>query len=158
MLVNPGRITILALLLALLSSHTFAQSPSESAGILQSDGSEVRTLNIKSCNDSRLSGVQQATLHHSSAGWFWGGVGSGLVLGPIGAAAITLSARSSSPIPPEIPQDVSRQCFLEGYDSKARRLNVGRALCGGLIGTAILTAATVYSLNHMSPDLNPRIY
>ena len=74
---------------------------------------------------------------HSSAGWFLGGVGSGVLLGLIGTGIITVTAAMSNPQPRLLPADVDGSCYINGYAKKAKSKNTWSALGGGLVGTAV---------------------
>lgn len=88
-----------------------------------------------SYNDSVRAGRQDAEEMHSSAGYFLGGVGAGLLLGLIGTVIIGVSAGGSQP--DFIPENVDSRGYLSGYYKKAKSKNQGAAWGGGLLGTAV---------------------
>lgn len=90
-----------------------------------------------SCDDDRTHGRADAASTHRSGGWFWGGVGSGLLLSILGTGIITAVGASSDPQPKEVPAGYDPACYRDGYQSKAKSKNTVSALTGGLVGTAV---------------------
>ena len=79
----------------------------------------------------------------STAGWFAGGLASGVILGLIGTAVITIAANNSSVHPPASQQSVLAtkspdyvQAFTRAYRDRLKSKKKTSALTGGLIGTA----------------------
>ena len=95
------------------------------------------TFQRGTCEDDRVHGRADASSGHHSGGWFWGGVGSGLLLSLIGTGIITAVGASSDPQPKEVPAGYDPACYRDGYQSKAKSKNTISALTGGLVGTAI---------------------
>lgn len=93
-----------------------------------------------SCQESYVRGEIEANIRHSSAGWFAGGIGSGVLLGLIGTGIVTAVAYGSNPRPSYVPQEYDSACYISGYSSKAKSKNSWNAFGGGLIGTAIIVA------------------
>jgi hypothetical protein len=89
------------------------------------------------CDTSRATGRNDAGERHGRAGWFFGGLGSGLAATFIGAGAITAGAAFTDPQPKEIPPNVEEPCYRDGYRSAAKGKNVTSALFGGLIGSVV---------------------
>lgn len=98
------------------------------------------------CEESETEGRVQAKVHHSSAGWFWGGVGTGMLTLYLGTPLIMGAAAFTSPQPDSIPQNSDPKCFTEGYSRQARSQNVTSAASGGGVGMAISTAAMLVVL------------
>lgn len=78
-----------------------------------------------------------------TSGWFIGGVGSGLVLGLIGTAIITVTAHNSSSDIPASRQSLLAmkppeysQAFARAYRERVKSRKRNSALGGGLVGTA----------------------
>ena len=102
-------------------------------------------------------GRRSATLNHSGGSWFAGGIASGMLLTIVGTLAITAISSGSDANPPDMELiragDMGRDYqmgFAEGYRQEAKSTNMGSALGGGLLGTAILIAAylTIVNYNH----------
>ena len=91
------------------------------------------------CEESIINGGIDAGFKPRRIGWFAGGLGSGLTLGLIGTGAITFIASRTKPEPKTHPDEniVDIECYLYGYQEKARKKNIRLAIIGGLIGTAI---------------------
>ena len=98
------------------------------------------------CDTSRDTGRQDATTRHGSAGWFIGGVASGVLLGLIGTGAIVGASALTNPQPSTLPANTEEPCYRQGYTSKAKSKNVLSALFGGLAGTAAWLA--IYAANN----------
>jgi hypothetical protein len=82
-----------------------------------------------------------------TGGWFAGGVGSGVLLGLIGTAVITVAANNSSNNVPASQQSILAtkrpdysQAFARGYREKLKSKKRTSALTGGLLGTAAFVA------------------
>ena len=82
-----------------------------------------------------------------TGGWFAGGVGSGVVLGLIGTAVITVAANNSSNNVPASQLSILAtkrpdysQAFARGYREKLKSKKRTSALTGGLLGTAAFVA------------------
>jgi len=88
------------------------------------------------CEKVKIQGENAAATQHSSAGWFLGGVGSGVLLGLIGTGIITGASALSNPQPKLIPENVDQQCYINGYSKKGKSKNIWGAFGGGLVGTA----------------------
>ena len=101
------------------------------------------------CNESRAQGELDASMQHKTGGWFFGGVGSGMLLGLIGTGIITLAAGGSNPNPVIYPDedDVSVTCYVTGYQDKARKKSMWAAAGGGLVGTAVAVLVVVSIVN-----------
>ena len=95
------------------------------------------------CDEDRVHGRADAATGHHSGGWFWGGVGSGALLGLIGTGIITAVGASSDPQPKEVPAGYDPACYRDGYHSKAKSKNTMSALTGGLVGTAVFVVIYV---------------
>ena len=79
----------------------------------------------------------------STAGWFGGGFASGLLLGLIGTAVITITAHNSGVNVPGSQQSILAtrppdysQAFSRAYREKLKSKKRSSALVGGLLGTA----------------------
>lgn len=90
------------------------------------------------CDDADAKGAAKADADYRSSGWFLGGIGSGLLLGPIGTAIITGMGAGSNPEPRRVPDQMKEECYVHGYTKKARSRNTTSALGGGLLGTGLL--------------------
>jgi len=85
-----------------------------------------------------------------TGGWFAGGVASGLLLGLVGTALITVAANSSSNDVPESRRSILAtkrpdysQAFARGYRDKLKSKKRTSAITGGLLGTAAFVAIIV---------------
>ena len=101
------------------------------------------------CEDAKVEGENAASTQHSSAGWFLGGVGSGVLLGLIGTGVVTAAAAMTHPQPKLIPDNIKNQnCYINGYSKKGKSKNTLSALCGGLVGTAVFVVIYVSAQNN----------
>lgn len=90
---------------------------------------------------------REAAGSEGTGGWFAGGVGSGLLLGLIGTAVITVAAHNSSMNVPASQQSLLSakspeyaQAFTRAYRERLRSKKRTSALTGGLLGTAAFLA------------------
>jgi hypothetical protein len=95
------------------------------------------------CDESKAQGENDAANRYSTAGWFIGGLGCGMLGGLIGAGVITAVAAFSNPQPKTIPDGFNESCYGNGYSGKAKSKRTWAALGGGLLGTLVFVA--VYS-------------
>jgi hypothetical protein len=104
---------------------------------------------VKDCETSKEEGKNQAKIGHSTTGWEWGGAASGFLGGLIGTGVITGIAAISSPTTNQIPNDVVKECYQNGYTAKARSKNIMSALTSGLEGTlaAVIIALTIVAVS-----------
>jgi hypothetical protein len=92
----------------------------------------------KSCQESSMEGTTHADLYHSSAGWWAGGVGSGVVLGLIGTGIVWGISMASNPQTSTNPEKIDENCYRQAYKNEAKGQNKTGAGVGGLIGTAVI--------------------
>jgi len=92
-------------------------------------------------NSSYSQGQSDAKMMSSSGGWFAGGVGSGLLLGLIGATIVTVAADGDRPY--QVPQNTDQQAYMLGYYEQSKSSNKWSAFGGGCVGTAIIVALIV---------------
>jgi hypothetical protein len=95
------------------------------------------------CEQSLDIGRKSAAEDYSSANWLAYGVLSGLLLGLVGTGLITIFGAVSNPAPGELPANVDKACYMNGYTGKAKSKNTLSALGGGLIGTVIFVVIYV---------------
>jgi hypothetical protein len=95
------------------------------------------------CAESQVRGKKDASETHSSTGWFFGGLGSGILLGLIGTGIITVVAATSKPKPETLPAEVNPDCYRDGYRDKGKSKNTWSALGGGLVGTVVFVVVYV---------------
>jgi hypothetical protein len=106
-------------------------------------------LQPASCETARATGREDADTRHGSAGWFVGGVVSGVLVGLIGTGIITGASALTSPQPRLVPPELTggiENCYRDGYKGKAKNKNVVSSLLGGLSGTAVWLA--IYAANN----------
>lgn len=135
-----------------LGSHADAQrrsDPAFSPGAATSPalpinlGEPLAHLLPADCDLDRTRGREAASSRHSSTGWMVGGFVSGIFLGLIGTAISYAMASGSSAEVEGMPEGVEPTCYRDGYTAKARGMNTGSALTGGLLGTAVLVLIVV---------------
>jgi len=89
-------------------------------------------------------GDLSARMHARSGKWFGYGVGSGLLLGLLGTGIIVGVSQAGRPKPP--PEEILHIAdstpqyqtgFADAYSKRAKKKNLGPALLGGLVGTAL---------------------
>lgn len=97
-----------------------------------------------------VAGGRELAASEGTGGWFAGGVGSGLVLGLIGTAIITVAANNSGNDVPASQQSILAtkppdysEAFARGYREKLKSKKRTSALTGGLLGTAAFLAIYV---------------
>lgn len=135
-------IRAVALLLIIVypaTSFAFFQLPAASMPLALTPPAEAAPDSAaEDCIASRAHGHRDADNMHSSKKWFFGGFCSGVILGLIGTAIITVGARTTNPFPKDVPANVNEACYVNGYEAKGKSKNAWSAFDGGLIGTAIL--------------------
>jgi len=99
-------------------------------------------------------GKQSASEHYSSGGWVAAGLGSGFLLGLIGAGIIVGVSQSGKVEPPASVQinildkaDEFKWGFHEGYTKQAKKKRLSGSIIGGLLGTAIVVALLTSTSN-----------
>jgi len=132
---------------ALLSLPADWQYPAQATQESPADSTtSTTTTSDADCLKSQITGKADASAQHSSVGYFLGGVCSGVLLGLIGTAILTVAAAGSNPDPSSVPDTLDVRCYVDGYHSKAKSKNVWSALGGGLLGT------TVFLIVYLSND------
>jgi len=134
-----------------LSTREYELFRDRDRACLQSAGAQPSGVSGGAATSSDASSVAAAVAEgrelaesQGTGGWFAGGVGSGLVLGLIGTAVITIAAHntgnnvpaSQQSILANRPPDIS-QAFSQGYREKLKSKKRTSALTGGLLGTAV---------------------
>lgn len=87
-----------------------------------------------------------AARHDRTGGYFMGGVGLGMLLGPIGWAIAGINASNSAVIVPKGDPRWNQQQqtqFALSYTSEVRRGRTTSALLGGMTGTVIFTTVVL---------------
>ena len=93
-------------------------------------------------------GTEDAKSLHSTIGFKIGGLLSGILLGPVGMAGVTLVAViCPSPVPDFVPNEVDPMAYTDGYSQEAYKMNIRNAVGFSAIGTGVLLSiATVVIL------------
>ena len=134
-----------------LSTREYELFRDRDRACLQSAGTQSATSSGAAAS-SDASGVAVAVAEgrelaesEGMGGWFAGGVASGLVLGLIGTAVITIAANNTSNNVPASQQSILAtkppdysQAFARGYREKLKSKKRASALTGGLLGTAVV--------------------
>jgi hypothetical protein len=141
------RPSIAILLLVAMPASTYAQTVQAAAWPVAIRAEDVRRAVAAlaqrapqpACDEAQAKGRLDAASAHHTTGWFFSGLGMGLVLGFIGTGAITGIAALKHPQPKQIPAGLQQDCYRDGYTSKAKSKNTLTALVGGLVGGAVWT-------------------
>ena len=120
-----------------------AQQQEQQQDQQQEKQSETPKEETGDCSEAKVRGEVDAGNMHSSKKWFWGGVGSGILLGLIGTGVITIFGAVSKPTPKVIPEGLDESCYEDGYKSKGKSKNTWAALGGGVVGTVIIVGIIV---------------
>lgn len=129
------RASALALLVAfpleVVGQTVLAQSPPAAAAATPAE---------KDCNESRELGKATASREHGTGGWMAGSIGSGILLGLLGAGVVTAVAATSDPHAEDVPPGVNATCYQNGFTDKAKSKNTRTSIVGGLLGTVVFVA------------------
>jgi hypothetical protein len=133
-----------------LSTREYELFRDRDRACLQSAGTQPTSASSGATPSSDASSVAAAVAEgrelaesEGTGGWFAGGVASGLVLGLIGTAIITVAANNAGSNVPASQQSILAakspdysQAFARGYREKLKSKKRTSALTGGLLGTA----------------------
>jgi hypothetical protein len=98
----------------------------------------------------KIDGKKTASEDYSGGGWGAAGLGGGIVLGLIGAAAVVGASQLSSVEPPDkdlldiaSESDDYQTGFCDGYSRKAKNKRLIKSTIGGIMGTAIIVSIII---------------
>jgi hypothetical protein len=127
--------TLFALVLLITATAQIASASGEGAEV---EAAAEGDPSPSDCSEFSSLGREAAAASHSSFYWFLGGVGSGLMLGPLGPVAMIILAARTDPQPDQVPPEADASCYLAGYGEQAKSENKRSGIWGSLVGLAIV--------------------
>lgn len=130
------------------SGATGSDPERRAAGVARPDSASGGEAVNAALQKGRTAGI--AAAGKLNAGWGLRGLLGGTLAGPIGlGVAVHYAGRSSidAPPPPAPADAVFSKGFREGYETRMRANRRKSAFVGGMVGTAILTAALIHFID-----------
>jgi hypothetical protein len=106
--------------------------------VIQQSGVTEQTPVRLNYQESYLKGQRDVSTYQSGNGWFWAGLGCGLVGSAYGTVLVTFLANGTKPV--IIPPDVEQSGYWAGYVHKSKAKNRINAFIGGVVGSLTLPA------------------